>query len=482
MAQISTARRSWPCLATVLFLTASGLAPAQTTPEVYYTRQPEIRIPFRRDAGNQFKQVQLCVSTDQGRDWQPVLTATPDVRSFQPYLFPADGTYWFATRMIDFQDRPYPKTLGELTPQLKVILDRKPPVVSLRQITDSRPGIVSVEWDVRDENFDPRRFALEYRVSTSDWQREAAAKPEPTGVQSWRLEPGVRMEVRLRVADKAGNDADQTIPVGFTADGRPIDPPATASSSTGGSTSSGSGQGGIFYSKSMRISIGYKFDRRPISGIQVFDLWYTTDRGAHWTKAPLKGDSAAGGGSLPATPGTGGAEVNAGKLIFEATTQGLYGFIPVARNGVGIGDADPKPGDAPKYLVMVDTDAPKVAIKVQPGQGYDVKNVRIEWSADDANLADRPVTLEFAEVKADGTPPTDGDWKAIPQDNLAGRLDRSGVQVWSVGKNGPFKFLVRAKAEDKAGNVGTDQWRDPIVVDLEHPSVNITGIEPAGPR
>jgi hypothetical protein len=479
MARNATARRWWTCLAAVLLLAAADSATAQTSPQTYYTRQADIRIPFTRDPG-QVKQVQLCVSTDQGRDWQPVLTSTPDARSFPPYLFPADGTYWFASRMIDFSDRPYPRTLGELAPQLKVVVDRKPPVVTLRQIADSRAGIVSVAWDVADENFDPRRFVLEYRVSGSDWQREAQAEAKPAGVQSWRLEPGVRMEVRLRVVDKAGNDADQLLAVGLTADGRPIDPPANQSSpgESPGARSTNTAGGGIFYSKSMRISIGYKFDRRPISGIQVFDLWYTTDRGAHWTKAPQKGDSAAGG-SLPATPGAGAAEATVGKLIFEATTQGLYGFLPVARNGVGIGDADPKSGDAPKYLVMVDTDPPKVVLKVQPGQGYDVKNVRIEWSADDPNLADRPVTLEYAEVKADGSPPADADWKAIPQENLAGRLDRSGVQVWSVGRNGPYKFLVRAKAEDKAGNIGTDQWRDPIVVDLEHPSVNITGIEPA---
>ena len=111
-----------------------------------------------------------------------------------------------------------------------------------------------------------------------------------------------------------------------------------------------------------------------------------------------------------------------------------------------------------------------------------MQNVRIEWSAEDPNLADRPVTIEYAEVRADGAPPADADWKPIPQDNLTGRLDRSGVQVWSVSRNGPYKFLVRLKAEDKAGNVGVQQWSEPIVVDLEHPSVNITGIEPAGPH
>src|SRR5439155_1387225 len=122
---------------------------------------------------------------------------------------------------------------------------------------------------------------------------------------------------------------------------------------------------------------------------------------------------------------------------------------------------------------------PKVRLSVQRGQGYDVRNVRIEWAADDPNLADRPVTIEYAEVKGDA-PPADADWKAIPVEGLSGRLDRSGVQTWTVGRGGPFKFLLRAKAEDRAGNVGVDQWREAVLVDLEHPSVNITGIEPAG--
>ncbi len=458
----------------------STAASAQTGDvKTYYTRQPEMRVPFERYTNGRLKQVQLYVSTDQGRDWQLAQTAPPDAGYFPPYTAVADGTYWFATRSMDFQDRPNPPNISQLAPQLKIVLDRKPPLISLRQITDSRPGIVTIEWTVQDDNFDPRRFALEYRVTGTDWQREAQAEAKPNGVQSWRLEPGLRMDVRLRVADRAGNDAEQSIPVGFTSNGQPLDPPPGSSPNIGSQTQN-SGNG-VRYSKSMRISIGYRFDHRPISGIQVFDLWYTTDKGRTWTKAPQKGDAIAGvGSSLPATPGTGGPDATVGKLIFEATTQGLYGFIPVARNGVGIGDADPRPGDAPKYLVMVDTEAPKVALKVQPGQGMDVKNVRIEWSADDPNLADHPVTLEYADVRADGSPPADADWKAIPQDNLAGRLDRSGVQVWSVGKNGPFKFLVRMKAEDKAQNVATEQWRDPIVVDLEHPSVNITGIEPAG--
>jgi hypothetical protein len=431
-----------------------------------------MRIPFARDATNRLKQVQLYVSTDQGRDWRLVQTAPPDAGFFPPYAAAADGTYWFAVRALDQQDRPNPATLAQLTPQLKIVLDRKPPSVGLRQITDARPHIVTVEWDVRDDNFDPRRFALEYRVSGSDWQRETAADPKPTGTQSWRLEPGVRMDVRLRTADKAGNEADQTLPVGLSADGRPLDPPA-GGGMTSGSSPPPNSPGGIHYSKSTRISLGYRIDRVPPSGMS-FDLWYTKDRGAHWQKAPKTGDAA---GGMPSAPGS-STEPSVGKLIFEADGQGEYGFLIVARNGVGIGDSDPRPGDPPRHRVVVDTDPPKVAVKVQRGQGYDVRNVRVEWSADDPNLADRPVTVEYAEVKGDA-PPAETDWKPIPADGFAGRLDRSGVQVWTVARGGPNKFLIRAKAEDKAGNVGTDQWREAVLVDLEQPSINITGIEPA---
>ena len=145
------------------------------------------RQPVQTSAG-------LCVSTDLGRDWQPVLSANPDAKFFPPYLLPADGTYWFGVRTLDFQDRPNPRTLGELAPLLKITLDRQPPTISLRQIADSRPNIVTVEWNVQDENFDPRRFTLEYRVAGTDWQRQPEADGKQTGTQSWQLEPGVRLQ------------------------------------------------------------------------------------------------------------------------------------------------------------------------------------------------------------------------------------------------------------------------------------------------
>jgi hypothetical protein len=130
--------------------------------------------------------------------------------------------------------------------------------------------------------------------------------------------------------------------------------------------------------------------------------------------------------------------------------------------------------------VIVDTEPPKVTLRAKGGPGYDVRNVRIEWQADDPNLADKPVSIEYAEVRGDA-PPTEADWKKV--DGLEAAQDYHGMFTWTVGRNGPFKFHVRAKAVDKAGNVGigTDQANDPIVVDLEAPSINITNIKPAAP-
>jgi hypothetical protein len=474
---IACAPRRLAALARLL-LAAALLAPAaaraQGAPETRYTRLPEIRIPFARETGGRIRVVQLFVARDRGRDWQHVLNANPADGYFPPYVAPDDGTYLFAVRAIDLQGQYLPPLLEQLTPQLRIILDRKPPVISLKQVPDRRPeypNVVTVEWDVRDENLDLRRFALEYRVPGHDWQREASAAAKPMGMQSWMLQPGERMEVRLRAGDLAGNEEVATTWVGLTADGRPLDPPPGAAAGSG----AGGGQREPYYVNSLQVSLPYKLAKMPDSGLSVFELWYTRNKGQTWTKAP-KSEGAPTPGSLPASPGAPVTEALAGTLVFTADGPGEYGFVIVARNGVGIGPADPKPGDLPQYRVVVDTEPPKVRVTAEHGQGYEVRNVRVQWSADDPHLADKPVKLEYAEVKGTAQP-AESDWKPI--EGHEGPQDRSGLFTWTIGSKGPFRFYVRAKAADKAGNVGGDQ-KGPVVVDLEQPTVIIEGIGPAG--
>ncbi|MFO0810876.1 MAG: hypothetical protein U0746_19785 [Gemmataceae bacterium] len=438
-------------------------APAQDI-GYQYTRLAVVRIPFT--ANPNLRRVELFVSTDDGRDWKQVADADPTGTQFS-YTFPADGRYWFAVRSLDNLNRYFPASLQELRPQRKIVYDTAPPVALLRSAPDTRPNTVTCEWEVRDENLDLGRFAIEWRIpGVSDWARDERATPAPTGALSWTLKPGVRMDVRIRAADKAGNEAVQQTGLGIGADGRALAPAPGEGAS---------GSPGIHYSSQLKLSFKFAIAKMPPSGIPVFDLWYTQDKGATWKKAP-KNENSAAPGTLPATPGQPN-DAREGRLAFDATEQGLYGFLIVARNGVGIGDQDPKPGDTTNKWVEIDTEAPKIELRAQAGQGYDVRNVTIQWKATDKNLADKPVKLLYAEKKGDAEP-AESDWKPIP--GLGASFDAAGVQTWTVGREGPHRFLVRATAVDKAGNIGRDQSKEPLIVDLEHPSVSITLIEPAG--
>jgi len=91
--------QAWPDIRRGLLTAAAVLLAVPAIPaqpadaQLYYTRQPEMRIPFARDATNRLKQVQLYASTDQGRDWRLVQTAPPDAGFFPPYTAAADLRY-----------------------------------------------------------------------------------------------------------------------------------------------------------------------------------------------------------------------------------------------------------------------------------------------------------------------------------------------------------------------------------------------------
>src|SRR5205823_2677206 len=140
--------------------------------------QTVIRVPFIPNTSGRLKRVMLYVSTDSGREWQPCSEAAPTDRYFRDYNAPGDGTYWFAVRSVDTFDQYNPPSLAQLTPEVKVVVDTRPPVISLQQVSDSRRGYVSVEWDVRDENLDLGRFAVEYRIpGKTEWLRNDLAVP-----------------------------------------------------------------------------------------------------------------------------------------------------------------------------------------------------------------------------------------------------------------------------------------------------------------
>ena len=261
-----------------LALLVAGLLPPTTfaqnlKPE--YTRQNVIRIPFTPNTSGRLKRVMLYVSTDGGREWQPCSEAAPTDRDFRDYNAPGDGSYLFAVRSVDTYDEYNPPSLSQLTPEVKVVIDTRPPVVSVKQIDDPRAGIVSLEWDVRDENLDLNRFTIEHRVpGRTEWERDTHFQAGTTGRISWNIDPGLRMDVRLRVGDRAGNAGEATIQVGAGADNRPV---------RSGSGNPSVTSGDIQYVRSRPVHIKCNVSV-GISGTRDFDLWFMRDGGRHWEK------------------------------------------------------------------------------------------------------------------------------------------------------------------------------------------------------
>src|SRR5262245_51348595 len=120
-----------------LFL-AAALAVAAAPPgaQEHHTRLPALSIPFSPNLpGSRVRDVELYVSTDQGRTWtyvtQSPLSPRPEQNKFR-HVIPSDGTYWFAVRSIDPNGTAHPASLDQLQAGLVVHLDRRPPLIQLR--------------------------------------------------------------------------------------------------------------------------------------------------------------------------------------------------------------------------------------------------------------------------------------------------------------------------------------------------------------
>jgi hypothetical protein len=449
-----------------------AVAPAQAPPpgvQEHHTRLPSLSIPFSPNvAGSRVQHVELYVSVDSGRTWQYVtqmpLSSDRQQNKFR-YTVPNDGTYWFAVRSIDQNNQGTPQTVDQLQAGLVVHLDRRPPLIQLKAAAPTRPDVVGVEWDVREEHFDPQRFTLEYRVpGQSDWAVQAV-DPKPTGTQYWQLTAAPKIEVRLRAADKAGNESETSIMLlpggggGVSTSGNnpnAFSDPNPYSGIGANNSASQPQRSNTSFVNSTNIAIPFRISNVGVSGVPVMDLWVTRNMGRTWQKVPRPTDDPA---TLPTNPGEG--ESITKQFTYNAPGEGLYGFTIVVRSGVGIGDADPRPGDQPKRLIEVDTTKPEVQVNVYRGSAQDVRNVTIEWNAKDKNLLERPVSLLWSKSK-DGP-----DWEPI-----IGDLDARGRYVWSISDQGPFQFYVQVRAADKAGNVGSAIHAELMTVDLNRPTAD----------
>src|SRR4051794_22302883 len=130
--------RRWHLLTLLLALPSTWMvgptALAQNNgPDIIFRRERQFRIPFHPENPQRIRQLQLFVSTDQGRKWEAFAVAPPDQKYFY-FVSQADGLYCFAVQTVDVEGRAYPVSMEAAQPSLKVIVDTLPPIVTLRPL------------------------------------------------------------------------------------------------------------------------------------------------------------------------------------------------------------------------------------------------------------------------------------------------------------------------------------------------------------
>jgi hypothetical protein len=431
-------------------------------PRIEYSRWRDFNIPF--NAGDaRIVKVHLYSSEDKGHTWTYRATAEP-ARGHKWFEFKAerDGWFWFSVQVEDSAHQLYPpKVEAGSPPTLEVCVDIEKPRLTIQSVA-APAGQAGVSWNVQDENLNNLRqgkagtLLLDYRPAGRDLPWTAVpADQKAVGQAFWNVSGGAPLEVRLRVADDAGNlgEASATITPGVAGaaisgggDGGPR--PATTPTATRSRQ----------FTNSKRVNLKYGLQDVGKSGVSVVEVWNTMD-GRSWQMLKAWKEIPKDQLDKPlAIP-----------LTFDR--EGLYGFTLVPRSGVGRGAPGPQSGDDAQIWIEYDATPPVVHLTTADvGRGDDDGKLLISWTAEDKNIdrSDRCVTLSYAEDPK-------GPWTPFAKD-----LPNDGFYSWKMDSLVPFQLYVRVEARDKAGNVGKAETPEAVKVDLKQPRANVNGIEPLG--
>ena len=383
------------------------------------------------------------------------------------FLFeaPRDGEYEFAVQFIYADGSVAPKD-AQLAAEVRAVIDTVPPRVQIAALGNG------VEWLATDDNLDPQGTVLECKWPTSaEWTRinDKPADPrfKPSDTYAWKVPPGKVLEVRVLARDRAGNEGVSPV-VRIPAEaGTAVGLPKTAAPAwAGGAGGAAPPQPRIDYVNALEFDVDYTVQRMGRSGVQAAHLFVLKEQG-NWEpvkRHPVK--------LMPDDKGP-----HALSLPFKAEREGTYGFYVIPESGAGKRSEDPKRDDPPMVLVVVDTTKPLVKItgvQVKPG-GVRGPLVEITWEVTDLNLMPQPVSLEWS---LDKSAP---QWKEVKY-KLDNNLTRTtGRYAWEVPDEKVWHFWVRARAVDKAGNIGEYVWPQEVIVDLEKPSATINGVRGGPP-
>jgi hypothetical protein len=202
----------------------------RTPPDVYTMRNSNLEIPIRINDAKRpdIKELELHVSTDQGRTWTLVGRAKPEQQAFG-FHAQGDGLYWFSVCAIDKSGHRDPEDIATAKPALKVQIDTSHPalqVVAVDRVGDE----VQIAWECNDSQADPASLRLEYRPagaeSTAVWT-PVAVQPQLIGTYRFHPMHSGAITVRMQITDGTGSPATVVKDVSASAISAPP-PSATA--------------------------------------------------------------------------------------------------------------------------------------------------------------------------------------------------------------------------------------------------------------
>ncbi len=507
--------------AVVAGVTLPLLSSAASDEEVVVTNIGRFEIPFEvegaADQGTEGFAV-LFGSQDGGKTWDQ-LQSVPASRGAFVFTAPRDGKYSFAIRMTDAQGNLEAAIEGS-EPEMEVIVDTVAPKLQL-EVIEVSPGQALVNWTSSDSSVVAESFSLECTEGLSGNRRPLTYVSSSSGQVRIPVTAGSMISLRASISDSAGNRGEasaqyvsrvsaapsaptavpgtpalvQAMPMGPSpfAQSAPLQGPAPVnvmqSMPAGSVVSAPSGsfgshafagypsetvpvignpqptglplanqsfsstipapaQGEIQIVNERVFDLDYQIEDVGPSGVSSVELFVTEDGGQQWFKYGTDADL---------------------KSPFQVDSmgEGTFGFAVRIRNGLGIADTPPQPGQAPEIVVTVDQTPPVIEM-AQPSVRMDTfGSIQLNWRVTEANGSTSPVRLEYAVTPSGPWTPV-FDWQA----------DQSAYQ-FAIRPGTPSSLYFRLLARDAAGNVASAQTSQPVVVDLKKPVGRILRVQAA---
>ncbi len=459
------------------------------------------------------REVDLYVKVNHG-DWVRQETGLPTQEQFT-YRAIQDGEYWFSLVTVDRAGKVTPADLNQAAPNLKVIVDTRPPLIELQPFL-SPEGEFFLRCLLQDAHPDYQNLRISYRGAD---QHEHLLAPVPNQPGLFRIANPEAWATTLKASavDRCGNANARDFTLREVAAAAGLSPPATAATAPPMLPHPDPKASPAVVPVACRTEVPVVtsvVDLRPVPQPMAWPdpqflpvppppaslpVGFPTTAGPDLgePKGPAAGVAQGGAGhrQLLTTPnvameyridqvgpsGVGKVEVwitkdrgttwtrlcedNDRRSPAEITLpgEGLYGLRLVVTNGNGFGGTPPQRGDQPTSWIEVDNSPPQVQLR-------EVELVRngglleLRWAANDKNLGPSPVTLLYSVRR-------EGPWQVI-----ARNLKNEGSYRWSFPRDAGGRFFLRVEATDQAGNLGWAETNSPISFDMTEPRGQVLGV------